>query len=188
MHPQFRWTHRSSAADGSFPASQKHQQPKAQKHQQQNDAHRRQNIPPDEPHKGFHRASSFASLYRCPSPSAESAACPAPVPAFPADAGYEHPDCFHSHNNPRPTPLRTAHRRSRYAAVFGQLAQKRPLGRCQGKGGSVRQGHKGIVQVHAPVAQLQDCCFCPGKLGPVSTLQKVLHPQNSSCIRNGLVR
>ena len=26
------------------------------------DAHRRQNIPPDEPHKGFHRASSFASL------------------------------------------------------------------------------------------------------------------------------
>ena len=62
-------------------------------------------------------------------------------------------------------------------AVFGQLAQKRPLGRCQGKGGSVRQGHKGIVQVHAPVAQLQDCCFCPGKLGPVSTLQKVLHPQ-----------
>ena len=51
---------------GRFLPAQKHQQPKAQKHQQQNDAHRRQNIPPDEPHKGFHRASSFASLYPIP--------------------------------------------------------------------------------------------------------------------------
>mgnify|MGYP003198423968 CR=1 FL=1 len=61
--------------------------------------------------------------------------------------------------------------------VLCQFPQQRQLGSSQCQCFALRQGNNGIIQVYAPLPQLQRCRFCTGQLCPVRPLQNMLHPQ-----------
>ena len=61
--------------------------------------------------------------------------------------------------------------------VLCQFPQQRQLGSGQRQCFALWQGNNSIIQVYAPLPQLQRCRFCTGQLCPVRPLQNMLHPQ-----------
>ena len=70
--------------------------------------------------------------------------------------------------------------------VLCQFPQQRQLGGGQRQCFALWQGNNGIIQVYAPLPQLQRCRFCTGQLCPVRPLQNMLHPQQQLLHQKGL--
>ena len=70
--------------------------------------------------------------------------------------------------------------------VLCQFPQQRQLGSGQRQCFALWQGNNGIIQVYAPLPQLQRCRFCTGQLCPVRPLQNMLHPQQQFLHQKGL--
>lgn len=70
--------------------------------------------------------------------------------------------------------------------VLCQFPQQRQFGGGQCQCFALWQGNNGIIQVYAPLPQLQRCRFCTGQLCPVRPLQNMLHPQQQLLHQKGL--